>query len=293
MVVLTEMEHHANLVPWQMLAAERGIELRFIPIDGAGRLDLSDLDRLLVGAKLVGITAMSNVLGTINPLDVIAEAAHAAGALVVADGAQSVPHLPVDVKTLDVDFLAFSGHKMLGPTGHRRAVGTRLRCSTSMPPVPGRRRDDPRCQSGAVLAGRAAGPLRGGHPADRRGGRSRRRRRLPERPRHGAGPGPRAGAHQLRDRRALASASGTGCTIFGPPAGPDRGGVLSLALDDVHAHDVAQVLDQFGVCVRPGHHCAKPLMRRLGVPATARASFGVFNDEHDIDVLIEGLRRSR
>ena len=188
-IVLTEMEHHANIVPWQMLAAERGVELRFIPIDGAGRLDLSDLDRLLDGAKLVGVAAMSNVLGTINPLDQIAAAAHRAGALVIADGAQSVPHLPVDVKTLGVDFMAFSGHKMLGPTGIG-VLWARRRPALLDGALPGRRRDDPRRQPRALLAGRTAGPLRGRHPADRRGGRPGRRRRLPERPRHGA----RAGA---------------------------------------------------------------------------------------------------
>jgi cysteine desulfurase/selenocysteine lyase len=286
-IVLTEMEHHANIVPWQMLAAERGVELRFIPIDGAGRLDLSDLDRLLVGAKLVGVAAMSNVLGTINPLDQIAAAAHRAGALVIADGAQSVPHLPVDVKTLGVDFMAFSGHKMLGPTGIGVLWARRALLSSMAPFLGGGgmildvslerflpAEPPARFEAGTPPIAEAVGL---GAAVDYLNGLGMERVR----------------AHELAlttyAMDALSERFAERLRIFGPPSGPDRGGVLSLALDDVHAHDVAQVLDQFGVCVRPGHHCAKPLMRRLGVPATARASIGVFNDEHDIDVLIEGL----
>jgi len=286
-VVLTEMEHHANIVPWQMLAAERGIELRFIPVDGTGRLDLSNLDRLLDGAKLVGVVAMSNVLGTINPLDQIAAAAHRAGALILADGAQSVPHLPVDVKALDVDFLAFSGHKMLGPTGIG-VLWTRSSLLSAMPPFLG--------GGGMILDVTLERFLAAEPPARFEAGTP------PIAEAVGLGAAveylkvlgmERVRAHELAlttyAMEALSQRFGPGLRIFGPPAGPDRGGVLSFALGDVHAHDVAQVLDQFGVCVRPGHHCAKPLMRKLGVPATARASIGVFNDEHDIDVLIEGL----
>jgi cysteine desulfurase/selenocysteine lyase len=286
-VLLTEMEHHANIVPWLQLAEERGVELRYLPVDGDGRLDLSDLDRLLDGVKLVGVSAMSNVLGTINPLARIAEAAHAAGAVVVADGAQSVPHLPVDVTALGVDFLAFSAHKMLGPTGIGVLWG-RAELLDAMPPFLG--------GGGMILDVRTD-------------------RFLPAEPpqRFEAGTPPiaeavglaaaveylnavgmdRIRAHeQALTRYALDTLSdrlGDDCRVFGPPAGEDRGGVLSLAFRDVHAHDLAQVLDQFAVCVRPGHHCAKPLMRKLGVSATARASIGLYNDEHDIDMLIEGL----
>jgi len=286
-VLLTEMEHHANLVPWLILAEERGIELRYLPIDDDGRLELSDLDRMLDGVKLVGVSAMSNVLGTINPLRRIADAAHAVGALVVADGAQSVPHLPVDVAALDVDFLAFSGHKMLGPTGIGVLWG-RAELLDAMPPFLG--------GGGMILD-------------------VRKDRFIPAEPpqRFEAGTPPIAeavglsaaveylesiGMDRILDheraltRYAFDSISerlGDDCRVFGPPAGDDRGGVLSLAFRDVHPHDLAQVLDQFAVCVRPGHHCAKPLMRRLGVGATARASFGLYNDEHDVDVLIEGL----
>jgi cysteine desulfurase / selenocysteine lyase len=286
-VLLTEMEHHANIVPWLTLAEERGVVLRYLPIDDAGRLDLSDLDRLLDGARLVGVTAMSNVLGTVNPLAEIAAAAQGAGAVVVADGAQSVPHLPVDVTSLGVDFLAFSAHKMLGPTGIGVLWG-RSELLDAMPPFLG--------GGGMILDVRTD-------------------RFVPAEPpqRFEAGTPPIAesvglaaaveylegvGMDRIRDHEraltgyaldALADRLGGDCRVFGPPAGDDRGGVLSLAYRDVHPHDLAQVLDQFAVCVRPGHHCAKPLMRRLGVQATARASVGLYNDEHDVDVLIEGL----
>ncbi|HUA95340.1 MAG TPA: SufS family cysteine desulfurase [Acidimicrobiales bacterium] len=286
-VLLTEMEHHANIVPWLTLAEERGVELRYLPIDDAGRLDLSDLDRMLDGVRLVGVTAMSNVLGTINPLADIAAAAHAAGAVVVADGAQSVPHLPVDVGSLGVDFLAFSAHKMLGPTGIGVLWG-RAELLDAMPPFLG--------GGGMILDVRTDRFI----PAE-----------PPQRFEAGTPPIAEAvgvaaaveylegvGMERLRDHErvltgyaleAIADRLGDDCRVFGPPAGEDRGGVLSLAYRDVHPHDLAQVLDQFAVCVRPGHHCAKPLMRRLGVQATARASVGLYNDEHDIDVLIEGL----
>ncbi|MGH9087988.1 MAG: aminotransferase class V-fold PLP-dependent enzyme [Acidimicrobiales bacterium] len=286
-VLLTEMEHHANLVPWLMLAEERGIELRYLEVDGDGRLDLSDLDRLLDGVKLVGVSAMSNVLGTINPVRRIAHAAHAAGALVVVDGAQSVPHLPVDVTELGADFLAFSAHKMLGPTGIGVLWG-RAELLNAMPPFLG--------GGGMILDVRldrflpAEPPQRfeaGTPPIAEAVGLAAAVEYL-----EGVGMD-RVRAHELELTAyalgAIADRLGSACRVFGPPAGPERGGVLSLALADVHPHDLAQVLDQFAVCVRPGHHCAKPLMRKLGVPATARASVGLYNDEHDVDVLIEGL----
>jgi len=286
-VLLTEMEHHANVVPWLQLAEERGVQLRYIPVDDDGRLDLSDLDRLVDGVKLVGVSAMSNVLGTINPLAVVAEAAHAAGALVVADGAQSVPHLPVDVTKLGVDFLAFSAHKMMGPTGIG-VLWARADLLDAMPPFLG--------GGGMILDVRldrflpAEPPQRfeaGTPPIAEAVGLAAAVDYL-----RGVGMD-RLRAHEKLLTRyaldALADRLGPDCRVYGPPAGDDRGGVLSLAFKDVHAHDLAQVLDQYSVCVRPGHHCAKPLMRKLGVPATARASFGIYNDEHDVDVLIEGL----
>jgi cysteine desulfurase/selenocysteine lyase len=286
-ILLTEMEHHANIVPWLMLAKEVGLELRYIPVDGEGRLDLSDLATLMAGVKLVGVSAMSNVLGTINPIAEIAGVAHSAGAVVLVDGAQLVPHAPVDVTTLGADFLAFSGHKMMGPTGIG-VLWARRELLNAMPPFLG---------GGGMILDVKLDSFRPAPPPGR----------------FEAGTPPiaeavglstavdylsgigldRIRAHELDltnyTLARLDEKLGSDCRIFGPPAGADRGGVISLAYRDVHAHDVAQVLDQFGVCVRPGHHCAKPLMRKLGVQATARASLSLFSDEHDIEVLIEGL----
>jgi cysteine desulfurase/selenocysteine lyase len=286
-ILLTEMEHHANIVPWLMLAEDVGLELRYIPVDGEGRLDLSDLATLMAGVKLVGVSAMSNVLGTINPIAEIAGVAHSAGAVVLVDGAQLVPHAPVDVTTLGADFLAFSGHKMMGPTGIG-VLWARRELLNAMPPFLG---------GGGMILDVKLDSFRPAPPPGR----------------FEAGTPPiaeavglstavdylsdigldRIRAHELDlTNYALARLDeklGSDCRIFGPPAGADRGGVMSLAYRDVHAHDLAQVLDQFGVCVRPGHHCAKPLMRKLGVQATARASLSLFSDEHDIEVLIEGL----
>ncbi len=286
-ILLTEMEHHANVVPWLMLAEEIGLEIRYIPIDGQGRLDLDDLATLVAGVKLVGISAMSNVLGTINPVREIAAVAHGAGAVVVADGAQLVPHSPMNVTDYGADFLAFSAHKMMGPTGIG-VLWARRELLEAMPPFLG--------GGGMILdvkldSFRAAPPPArfeaGTPPIAEAVGLAAAIEYLDE---IGLD---RIRAHEFAlTNHALARLEeklGTDCHIFGPPAGPDRGGVLSIAYRDVHAHDLAQVLDQFGVCVRPGHHCAKPLMRKLGVQATARASLSLFSDEHDIEVLIEGL----
>jgi cysteine desulfurase/selenocysteine lyase len=287
-VLLTEMEHHANIVPWMILSEELGgLDLRYIPIDGDGRLVLDDLDRLVDGVKVVGLSTMSNVLGTINPVRHITEVAHGAGALVVADGAQLVPHSPVDVRDLGVDFIGFSGHKMMGPTGIGVLWG-RAELLEAMPPFLG---------GGGMILDVKLDSFRPAPPPAR----------------FEAGTPPiaeavgltaaiaylgdigmdRIRAHELAlTNHALGRLDeklGSDVRVFGPPPGDDRGGVVSLAYRDVHAHDLAQVLDQFGVCVRPGHHCAKPLMRRLGVQATARASLSLFSDEHDIEVLIEGL----
>jgi cysteine desulfurase/selenocysteine lyase len=287
-VLLTEMEHHANIVPWMILAEELGgLDLRYIPIDGDGRRVLDDLDTLVDGVKAVGVSCMSNVLGTINPVRHIAAVAHGAGAVVVADGAQLVPHAPVDVRDLGVDFIAFSAHKMMGPTGIGVLWG-RSELLDAMAPFLG---------GGGMILDVKLDSFRPAPP--------------PARFEAGTPPVAEAvgltaaigylgdiGMDRIRaHERALTTFAldrldeklGSDVTVFGPPAGPDRGGVISIAYRDVHAHDLAQVLDQFGVCVRPGHHCAKPLMRRLGVQATARASLSLFSDEHDIEVLIEGL----
>jgi cysteine desulfurase / selenocysteine lyase len=287
-VLLTEMEHHANIVPWMILSEELGgLDLRYIPIDGDGRLVLDDLAALVDGVKLVGVSCMSNVLGTINPVRVVAEAAHAAGAVVVADGAQLVAHAPVSVRDLGVDFLAFSAHKMMGPTGIGVLWGRRELLEAMGPFLGGggmildvkldsfRPADSPtRFEAGTPPIAEAVGLTTAiGYLGDIGMDRIR--------------------AHELAlTNHALARLDeklGSDVTVFGPPAGDDRGGVLSIAYRDIHAHDLAQVLDQFGVCVRPGHHCAKPLMRKLGVQATARASLSLFSSEDDIEVLIEGL----
>jgi cysteine desulfurase/selenocysteine lyase len=285
-VVLTEMEHHANLVPWLALKAERGIELRYLPLTDDGLLDLSDLDRALDGAKLLGVSAMSNVLGTINPVRELAEAAHAAGALVLVDGAQQAPHLPTDVQALGVDFFGCTGHKMLGPTGIG-ALWARRELLEAMPAFLGggemirdvrldgfTTNDVPwKFEAGtppiAEVIGLSAAVqyLNGlGMPAVREHERSLTEYAL--------------GA--LSDRY-------PDLIIHGPRDAAQRGGVISFNYKDVHPHDLSQVLDEAGVCVRAGHHCAKPLMRRLGVGATARASFSVYNDEADVDALVDAL----
>jgi cysteine desulfurase / selenocysteine lyase len=286
-VLLTDMEHHSNLVPWLMLAEERGLELRWIGIDDEYRLDLSDLEQLVDGVKLVACTSMSNVLGTIPPFARIADAAHRAGALVLADGAQSVPHLGTDVGSLGVDFLAFSAHKMLGPTG----IGVLWARRDLLEAMP------------TFLGG-------GGMIRDvRHDGFSPNV--LPWKFEAGTPPIAEAvglGAavdyleaigldavheHEMAltayAQHTLAERFGDDLRIFGPPGTAERGGVLSLAYRDVHPHDLAQVLDQAGVCIRAGHHCAKPLMRRLGVNATARASLYLYNDASDVDALADAL----
>ncbi len=286
-VLLTEIEHHANIVPWLQLQQERGIELRYIPVDDDFELDLTDLDRLLDGVKLVGITAMSNVLGTIPPLRRIIDAAHAAGALVLVDGAQWVPHLPTDVAELDCDFFGFTGHKMLGPTGIG-GLWARREILESMPPFLG---------GGEMIRDVR---LDGFTPND-----------IPWRFEAGTPPIAEViGLHAAIDyldalgmdavRRHevelttyamehLTGRFGDRITIHGPADPTTRGGVLSFAFGDLHPHDISQVLDQEAVCVRAGHHCAKPLMRRMGVGATARASLYLYNDESDVDALGEAL----
>jgi cysteine desulfurase/selenocysteine lyase len=286
-ILLTEMEHHANIVPWQMLAEERNLSIRWIPIDDDGALVLEDLDRLLDGVKLVGITCMSNVLGTLNPVADIARVAHNAGAVVVADAAQSVPHLPTDVSSLGCDFLAFSAHKMLGPTGIGVLWG-RDELLTALPPFLG--------GGEMILDVRKEGFT----PND-----------LPWRFEAGTPPIAEAiglgaaveylsaigmdsvRAHEISltgyAMRTLTERFGDDIHIFGPQDSTHRGGVISFAFRDIHPHDISQILDQYGVCVRAGHHCAKPLMRRLGVNATARASFALYNDESDVDTLVDAL----
>src|SRR5947207_9767982 len=291
-VVLTHMEHHANIVPWHMLAAERGIELRWIPLTPDGHLDLRDLPGILEGAKLLGVTAASNVPGTINDIAPLAEAAHAAGALVLVDAAQAAPHLRIDVAGLGADFVAFSGHKMLGPTGIG-VLWARRDLLEAMPPFLGGgemisdvRLDGFSCaelpwkfEAGTPPIAEAVGL---GAAIDYLGSVGMEAVRAHERSLTAYG------VATMRER------FGDRFHIHGPADPGQRSGVLSFefataAGDPVHPHDIAQVLDSEGVCVRAGHHCAKPLMRALGVTATARASFYVYNDEDDVDALADAL----
>jgi cysteine desulfurase/selenocysteine lyase len=287
-ILLTELEHHANIVPWLMLAAESGAELRYIPVGEDYRLDLSELDRLIDGVGLVGVSCMSNVLGTVIDLGPVVEAAHAVGAVVVADGSQLVPQRGVAVSALGVDFLAFTGHKMLGPTGIGVLWG-REDLLERMPPFLG---------GGEMIRDVR---LDGFVPND-----------LPWKFEAGTPPIAEAiglhaaigflesvgmekiAAHEIgltaRAIELLTDRHGDDLQIFGPTDDlTARGGVLSFGFRDLHAHDLAQVLDAEGICIRAGHHCAKPLMRRLGVTATARASFYVYNGEDDIAALSDAL----
>ncbi len=286
-VLVSQMEHHANIVPWFQLRETHGIEVRFIPVGEDFRLDLSGIDDLMRGVRLVSVTGMSNVLGTINPVAALARVAHEHGALIAVDGAQSVAHLGTDLSALDIDFLAFSGHKMLGPTG----IGvfwTRREILADMPPFLG--------GGGMIRDVRedgytpATGPTRfeaGTPPIAEAAGLGAAVRYLESL-------GMDALAAHERELTAdaltrLAQEFDGRVRVIGPATPEQRGGVLSLDVEGVHPHDVAQILDQYGVCVRPGHHCAKPLMRRFGLAATARASFGPYSLTADTDVLIEAL----
>ena len=286
-VVLTLLEHHANIVPWQILAAERDIELRWVGLTPDGQLDLGNLHELLDGAKAFSFAAMSNVLGTITPVRLLADAAHEHGAVAVVDACQYVPHVPTDVQAMGADFVAFSAHKMCGPSGIGVVWG-REELLEAMPPFLG---------GGHMIADVR---LDGFTPAE-----------LPAKFEAGTPPIAEAvgfgaaidylnelgmanvRAHEMSLTRHaiddLKARFGDDITIFGPDNVETRGGTLSFAYRDVHPHDVSQVLDQTNVCVRAGHHCAKPLMRQLGVNATARASLYVYNDTDDVTALGDGL----
>ncbi|HZP28393.1 MAG TPA: SufS family cysteine desulfurase, partial [Acidimicrobiia bacterium] len=289
-VVLTQMEHHANVVPWHILAAERGVELRWIPLTGDFRLDLSNLDRLLDGAKLLTVTAASNVLGTINEIRPLADAAHAAGARLLVDAAQAVPHFPVDVQQWDADFVGFTGHKLLGPSGIG-GLWARGELLEAMPPFLGGGEMIRDVTVDGFTTNEVPWKFEAGTPpiveavglaaaVDYLSALGLDAVRAHER------------ALTAYALDALADRFGDRLAIYGPRGVDGRGGAISFAFEGIHAHDVSQVLDEDGVCVRAGHHCAKPLMRVLGVPATARASFYVYNDETDVDALVESLGRA-
>jgi cysteine desulfurase/selenocysteine lyase len=287
-IVLTEMEHHSNIVPWQIVAQATGAVLRYVPLTEDGRLDMAALESLLTDrTRAVALTGMSNVLGTMPPLRRIADAAHAAGAIVVVDGAQYVSHAPVDVTEIDCDFLTISGHKALGPTASGGLYG-KLELLQAMDPFLG---------GGEMIV-----------------------EVLPERSTYKEPPWKfEAGTMNIAQEIGLAAAleyledlgmdavlaherelaayaierlTGAGATVFGPHDVVDRGAEVSFWYRDIHPHDLAQVLDQEGVAVRAGHHCAQILMRRLGVPATTRASFHVYNTRDDVDALIAALERA-
>ena len=285
-IVFTAMEHHSNLVPWQMIAQATGAALRYIEIDDDGKLIWDDvLAKIGARTKIVAITQMSNVLGTINPIKEIAEIAHRYGAVVLVDGAQSVPHMPVDVRDLDCDFLAFSSHKMLGPTGVGVLYGKRD-VLNAMDPF-----------------------LGGGEMIMRVSYESSTYAALPNKF--------EAGTPNIADVIAFAAAldylegigmasvreheiaitqyaidalsAVEGVKVYGPKDAHDKGGAVTFNYGEVHPHDLSQVLDQQGIAIRAGHHCAQPLMRRLGCVATARASFYIYNTHDEVDALVDGL----
>jgi len=286
-VVLSVIEHHANIVPWHMLAAERGIELRFIGLGDDGLLDLSNLDELLEGAKLASVTAMGNVTGAIVPVERIAKAAHAAGALCAVDACQLVPHMSTNVAELDIDFAAFSGHKMCGPTGIG-VLWARKEILEAMPPFLGGGGMIANVTVDGFTTADVPHKFEAGTPA------------IAEIIGLGAAVDylTAIGMDNIRRHevelsayfmRAMNEAHGDDVIIHGPSEPAQRGGVFSFAYKDVHPHDLSQVLDEHGVNVRAGHHCAKPLMKELGVGATARASLYIYNDESDVDRLVEAL----
>jgi len=287
-VISTEMEHHSNIVPWQMLAAEKGFELRYIPVTPEGALDLTAFEEMLSErVKLVTLVHMSNVLGTINPMRQIADAAHAVGALVHADGAQSVPHLPVDLQALDVDFFSFSSHKMLGPTGIGILWGRRDLLE-AMPPFMGggdmikkvtlegtKFNDLPhRFEAGTPSIAEAIGL---GAAVDYLSAIGMEHIHAHE----------QAVTAYALERLAEVP----GVRVLGPDDPAQRGGVAALTFQDFHPHDIAEVLNYHGIAVRAGHHCAQPLHLCYGLTASTRASFYLYNTFEEVDQLIEGLYR--
>ena len=287
-IIVTELEHHSNLVPWQMVAQRRKAKLRYLEFDAAGTLDIGQLEGMLNGrSRLLAITQVSNALGTINPLRAFIDKAHAAGALVLVDGAQSVPHMAVDVRALNADFVVFSGHKMLGPLGigvlyarmeHLEAMEPFLfggdmissvgYLSSEWNDVPWKFEAGTQNVAGAVGLAAAIDYLDGiGMAAVAEHDRKLTRLALEK----------LAGIEQL--------------ALYGPP--PERGPVVSFNLSTIHPHDLATFLDQKGIAIRSGHHCAQVVMRKLALAATARASFYLYNDEEDVERLVTGLLQAK
>ena len=289
-IVVTEMEHHSDLVPWQLLCQRTGATLRWFSVTPEGRLDLTNLDELVTErTKLVALVHQSNVLGTINPVRLIADRAHAVGALVLADAAQSVPHMPVDVQDLGADFVGFTGHKMCGPTGIG-VLWARRELLEEMPPFLGGGEmietvwmdhstfaaPPHKFEAGTMPIAEAAGLAAAADYLNEVGRES-------------------IHAHEqalLAD--ALAQLAGiAGLRILGPAEPADRGTAISFEVDGVHPHDVSQVLDELGIAVRAGHHCAWPLHRALGVQASTRASFYLYNTHEEVAALADGIRQAQ
>ncbi|MGD0751726.1 MAG: cysteine desulfurase [Anaerolineales bacterium] len=285
LIILTEMEHHSNMVPWIILASERGVVLEFIPVTTDGLLDLESYRRLLErNPKLVAFTGMSNVLGTINPVAEMVSLAHAAGAITLVDGAQSVPHLPVDVKALGMDFLAFSSHKLLGPTGIGALYG-RADLLRAMPPFLGGGDMIKTVHLRSFTPNDIPHKFEAGTPA------------IAEAIGFGAAVqyltmlGMEAVATHEREMVSYALErleEIPGVKVFGPVA-EKKGGVTAFTLEGVHPHDIAQILDRDGIAVRAGHHCAQPLHEKYGITATARASFYVYSLKEEVDALVNGI----
>ena len=287
-IVVSEMEHHANLIPWQQLAKRVGAKLTWFKITDEGRLDLSDIDKLInKKTKVVAITHQSNVLGTIVPLAQITKAAHTVGALVVLDACQSVPHFAVDVKKLEVDFLAFSGHKVLGPTGIGVLWGKSELLDQLEPALFGGSMVDSVSMQGATWA-KAPRKFEAGVPNMAQAvGLSAAIDYISE-----IGMDKVAQHEQELTKQLISGLQNTsGVQVIGPVDMKDRGGVVSFTVDGVHPHDVGQYLDQFGIAVRTGHHCAWPLMRRLNLVGTTRASFHLYNDENEVEVLLNTVSK--
>ncbi len=289
-ILLTEMEHHSNIVPWQLLAASVGAEIDWTPVTDDGLLDMGAFAGLLErGPKLVAVAHVSNVLGTQNPLAEISRLAHEAGALVLADGAQGAPKLPLDMVALGVDFYALTGHKLYAPTGIG-ALWTRLDVLREMPPFMGGGSMIRKVTKQGTTWADVPARFEAGTPAISQAiGMAAALRWLD-------GIGMDAALAHEREITAYALdrvAEVPGLRVFGPPPSPERVGPVSFELEGVHAHDVAEILDRHGVAVRAGHHCAQPLMERLGVAATARASFGIYTIREEIDRLVDGLHDAR
>jgi len=289
-IVLTEMEHHSNIVPWQQLAESVGVEIDWTPVTDDGGLDMEAFAHLLARKpKLVAVAHVSNVLGTENPLAEISRLAHGAGALVLADGAQAAPKLPLDVAALGVDFYALTGHKAYGPTGIG-ALWARLELLRDMPPFMGGGSMIKRVTKQGTTYADPPARFEAGTPAIAQAiGMAAAFRWLDALD---------LDAVLAHEREITAYAlerlgSVPGLRVFGPPPAPERVGPVSFELPGIHAHDVSEILDRHGVAVRAGHHCAQPLMDRLGVAATARASFGVYTIPEEIDRLVDGLLDAR